>query len=76
MKVLVWGAKLKARLLLNLLSQPESLDIKKKISFTELFDPKLKKPIFETKISFFNKKKRFKFFNKEIKIFHMLCRPK
>ncbi len=69
MKVLVWGAKLKARLLLNLLSQPESLDIKKKISFTGLFDPKLKKPIFETKISFFNKKKDLNFLIKKSKYF-------
>ena len=29
MKILVWGGKLKARLLLNLLSQPKSLNIKK-----------------------------------------------
>tara|TARA_A100001011_G_C14309235_1_gene844730 strand:+ start:1900 stop:2574 length:675 start_codon:yes stop_codon:yes gene_type:complete len=69
MKVLVWGAKLKARLLLNLLSQPESLDIKKKISFTGLFDPKLKKPIFETKISFFNKKKDLNYLIKKSKYF-------
>ena len=56
MKILVWGGKLKARLLLNLLSQPKSLNIKK-ISFSGLFDPKLKKPIFETKLNFYYKNK-------------------
>ncbi len=35
MKILVWGAKLKARLLLNLISQPKSLGIKKKLLFQD-----------------------------------------
>jgi len=60
MKILVWGGKLKARLLLNLLSQPKSLNIKKKISFSGLFDPKLKKPIFKTKLRFYYKKQDLK----------------
>lgn len=69
MKILVWGAKLKARLLLNLLSQPKALDIKKKITYTGLFDPKMKKPFFETKINFYNKKQDLKLLVKKSKFF-------
>ena len=69
MKILVWGAKLKARLLLNLISQPKSLGIKKKITFSGLFDPKLNKPIFDSKIKFYNKKKDLKNLIKKSKYF-------
>ena len=61
-KILIWGAKSKALILINMLRNNEFFDKKKKIIARKvkyLVDPFLKEPEFETKIPFINNKKEF-----------------